>query len=138
MFTKLMLTWLLIEMHVILATEHMFNTAQVPSDGSRQRTHGSPALSYIRRLQGSTHSSAKHACFFFLFSLQRPGLEGFSPVGCVPDEPGKHTFNPRHNSYSYNNAQNGAFCISLNEFCFRKICLTFSAGCLKYYLRPKP
>lgn len=71
MFTKLMLTWLLIETHVISAAEHMFNTAQVPPDGSRQRTHGSPALSYISRLQGFMHSSAKHACFvFFHCSVQ--------------------------------------------------------------------
>lgn len=74
MFTKLMLTWLLIETHAILATEHMFNTAQVPPDGSRQRTHGS-LLSYISRLQGFMHSSAKHACFFFTAASRPGGLQ---------------------------------------------------------------
>lgn len=104
-----------------------------------QTTHTWLASAALHWTPAGIYAFLGKAClFFFLFSLQRPGLEGFSPVGRVADEPGKHTFNPRRNSYSYNNAQNGAFCISLNEFCFRKIRLTFSAGCLKYYRRPKP
>lgn len=134
MFTKLMLTWLLIETHFISATEHMFNPAQVAPDNAHMARQRCPTLVAC----GDSRIPRQSMPVFF-FSLQRPGLEGFSPVGRVADEPGKHTFNPpRRYSYSYNNVQNGAFCISLNELCFRKMRLTFSAGCLKYYLRPEP